>query len=149
MGFGNTGCYGNMKKSYPYNKQIFTFIVPGTLGIVKLGCYAKGNLAWEIGFQSGSGTGSKYWASISGSLIFGAEIKAGWDWLASLTAFAEGTVFDAKGKVVLTNGSVSSGTGFSLKIGRLKAGIKGSALFGLIAGEIWSTVFFEGWTITK
>ena len=147
MEFGNTGCSGTMKKSYSYNKQIFTFTVPNTLGIVKLGCYAKGSLAWEIGFQSGTGTGSKYWASISGSLTFGAEIKAGWDFVASLSAFAEGTVFDAKGKVVLANRSVSNGSGFSLVIGKLKVGIKGCALGGLVKGEIWSKVLYNGYKV--
>ena len=147
MEFGNTGCSGTFKNSYSYNRQIFTFTVPNTLGIVKLGCYAKGNLGWEIGFQSGTGSSSRYYASLSGSLTFGAEIIAGWDWVASLTAFDEGTVFDAKGSVNLSNGSVGSGSGFSLKVGRLKAGIKGCLAAGLAKGEIWSQVFFDGKTI--
>ena len=75
--FGNKGCTGTIKDSYNYNKHIFTFVVPYTLGIVSVRCYAKGSLNWELGFQSGYGTSSKYYASISGNLKLGAEIKAG------------------------------------------------------------------------
>ena len=145
--FGNTGCTGKISKSYPYNKQIFTFIVPNTFGLVSVGCYAKGSLGWEFGIQSGSGTATKYYASISGSLKLGAEIKAGWDFIASLSAFAEGTVFDASGKVVISNRSVANGTGFSLKMGKLVAGIRGCVAGGLIKGDIWTITLFEGWKV--
>ena len=123
--FGNKGCSATIKDSYTYNKQVFAFTVPDTFGLVKVGCYAKGKLSWELSFKSGKGNSSKYSASLSGSLTFSAEIKAGWDFAVSLTAFAEGTVFDAKGSVTLANKSVNSRSEFSLTIGKLKAGIKG------------------------
>lgn len=145
--FGNKGCSGTIKDSYNYNKHIFTFVVPYTLGIVSVGCYAKGGLNWELGFQSGYGTSSKYYASISGNLKLGAEIKAGWDVIASLSAFAEGTVFEAKGSVILSNRSVANGSGFSLKMGKLLAGIRGCVAGGAIKGDIYTLTIFEGWKV--
>ena len=143
--FGNTGCSGSISKSYSYSKHIFTFVVPN-FPLVSVGAYAKGSLSWAFGFSSGSGTASKYYAKISGKLTLGAEIKAGWDAVVSLSAFAEGTVVDAAGQVTISKGSVAKGSGFSLKMGNLVVGIRGCAL-GVFKKELWKKTIFDGWKV--
>ena len=140
--FGNGGCSGEAGDTYSYYKHIFTFVFPN-FPAVSVGCYASGSLSWKIGFQSGSGTGAKYYASLSGVLKLGAEIKAGWDAIASLSAYAEGTVADASGKVTFSNGSVAKGSGFSLKMGGLVAGIRGCLFSKKI--ELVKHTIFSGW----
>ena len=73
----------------------------------------------------------------------GAEIKAGWDAIASLSAGAEGTVVEADGTVTITEGSISQDSGFSLKMGGLVAYIKG-CLFSTDI-EVATFTIFEGW----
>ena len=143
--FGNTGCSGSISKSYSYSKQIFKFVVP-QFPAVSVGAYAKGSLYWGFGFSSGSGSAAKYWAKISGKLSLGAEIKAGWDAIASLSAFAEGTVFDASGQVTISKGSVAKGSGFSLRMGNIVVGIRGVAL-GVFKKELWKKTLYSGWKV--
>ena len=76
----------------------------------------------------------------------GAEVKAGWDQIVSLSAYAEGTVISAQGQVILSQGSVSKDSGFSLSIGRLVVGIRGVAL-GVFRSDLWSTTLFNGWSL--
>ena len=142
--FGNDGVYGEAGDTYSYYTNIFTFVFPN-FPLVSVGCYAKGSLTWKIGFQSGTGIGSKYYASLSGNLALGAEIKAGWDAIASLSAYAEGTVVNAKGQVTVCNGSVATGSGFSLQMGRLVAGIRGCLFTNKI--DIAEYTIFEGWKV--
>ena len=146
MEFGNKGCSGDIKDSHDYNLHIFTFTIPVFYFItIDIGCYAKGNLAWEFKFKTGSGIDSQYYASISGYLKLGAEIKAGWDIIASATVFAEGTVFDAKGKLVISQGSVARESSFSLEMGKLVVGIKYCLIY-FIKDEYTLTIF-DGWKV--
>ena len=142
--FGNDGCYGEAGDTYSYYTNIFTFVFPN-FPAVSVGCYASGSLTWKIGFESGSGKSSKYYASLSGILKLGAEIKAGWDQIASLSAFAEGTVADASGKIIFSNGSVAQGSGFSLKMGGLVAGIRGCLFSNKI--DLVKHTIFAGWNV--
>ena len=145
--FGNTGCTAKISNSRNYDWNIFTIPVPGTAGLVSIKCYASGYLSWGFGVESGSGTGTKYYASISGGLKLGASVKAGSDMIASLTAYAEGTIFDASGKAIVSKGSVAKGSGFSITMGKLVAGVKGKALFGLINTDIYSCTLYSGWKV--
>ena len=142
--FGNGGCSGEAGDTYSYYKHIFTFVFPN-FPAVSVGCYASGSLTWKIGFKSGSGTGAKYYASLSGVLKLGAEIKAGWDAIASLSAYAEGTVADATGKITFSNGSVSKDSGFKLQMGKLVAGIRGCLFSQKI--ELVKHTIFSGWNV--
>ena len=72
-----------------------------------------------------------------------AEIKAGWDAIASLSAYAEGTVADATGKITFSNGSVSKDSGFSLRMGELEAYIQGCLFTAKI--DIARFTIFKGW----
>ena len=141
--FGNKGCSGTVKDSKHYSEYIFKFVVPD-FPAVTLGCYATGDISWELGFSSGSGSSTKYYAKISGRLALGAEVKAGWDAIASLSAFAEGTVAKASGQVTISKGSVTKGSGFSMKMGELEVGIRGCAL-GVYKKELWKKTLIKGW----
>ena len=101
--FGNTGCSGTLNRKWEYQQPIFTFPFPN-FPVVSVGAFAKGSLKAEIGFKSGSST--KVYATLTGKLTLGAEIKAGWDAIASLSAGAEGTVVEASATVTIANGSV-------------------------------------------
>ena len=139
--FGNTGCSGTLSKKWEYKQPIFQFPFPG-FPVVSVGAFAKGTIKAEIGFKSGSST--KVYATLSGKLTMGAEIKAGWDAIASLSAGAEGTVADASATVTITNGSVSKDSGFSLKMGALEAYIQG-CLF-TIKIDIARFTIYSGWS---
>ena len=142
--FGNTGCSGEVSWSKSYTQTIFRFVVP-PFPAVQVGCFVKGSIYIGFGFSSGSGQSAKYWAKASGSLALGAEISAGFGSIASLSAYAQGTVISASGQVTLQNRSVSGGSGFSISVGRLEVGIKGT-LVG-IHKTLWSTTLYGGKTI--
>ena len=142
--FGNTGCSGEVSWSKSYTQTIFRLVVP-PFPAVQVGCFVKGSVYIGFGFSSGSGQSAKYWAKASGSLALGAEISAGFGSIASLSAYAQGTVISASGQVTLQNRSVSGGSGFSISVGRLEVGIKGT-LVG-IHKTLWSTTLYGGKTI--
>ena len=139
--FGNKGCSGTLSKKWEYKQPIFQFPFPG-FPAVSVGAFAKGTIKAEVGFKSGSST--KVYATLSGKLTMGAEIKAGWDAIASLSAGAEGTVADASATVTITNGSVSKDSGFSLKMGALEAYIQGCLFTAKI--DIARFTIYSGWS---
>ena len=141
--FGNDGISATISDRRSYSVTIFTFIFPN-FPAVSVGCYASGSVSWEIGVQSGSGSSTKYYASLDGNISLGAEIKAGWDAIASLSAGAEGTVVSASGKVTISNGSVDRGSGFSIGFGRLSAYIRGCLFSAKI--DIATVTIFNGWS---
>ena len=141
--FGNTGFSGTYKREWSYKQPIFTFPFPG-FPAVSVGAFAEGSLKAEVGVKSGSGSSTKYFASLTGKLTMGAEIKAGWDAIASLSAGAEGTVAEASASVIVSNGSVSKDSGFSLKMGALEAYIKGCLFTAKI--EIAKFTIYKGWS---
>ena len=140
--FGNGGVSASVSNSKTYSVTIFKFVFPN-FPAVSVGCLASGTISWGIGVESGSGTSTKYYAQLSGKLTLGAEIKAGWDAIASLSAGAEGTVVSASGKVTISNGSVAKGSGFSLSFGGLSAYIKGCLFTAKI--DIARVTIFSGW----
>ena len=99
-----------------------------------------------FGFKAGYGESAKFWAKAAGSLSLGAEIKLGWDVIASLSAYAEGVIISASGQVVISKGAVTKDSGFKLTIGQLTVGIRG-CLFWVFKRTLWSKVIFKGWTI--
>ena len=140
--FGNGGCSGEISFSRSYRQTIFIFSPP-PFPLVSVGCYVGGSIYAGLGFKSGSGSATKYWAKAEGSLFMGAEIKAGWDVVASLSAYAEGTIISASGQVTLSQGSVSQDSGFRLSGGRIVVGIRGVA-FGVFKSDLWSATLFNG-----
>ena len=135
--FGNQGVSGASSNSKSYSIRIFKFAFP-SLPAVTIGCSAKGSLSWSVGVDSGSGSNTKYYASLTGSLSLGAEILSGWDSFKSLTASASGTVYQGSGKVIISNGSISKGSGFSIRFGQLKVTVKAN-------GAESSVNIYNGW----
>ena len=142
--FGLTSISGEINWSKSYSQTIFYFIVPPPFSFIQLRCYVKGSIAVGFGIKAALGQGSKLWAKISGSLGLGAEVSVGLGRIASLSAFAEGTIVDASAQVTLINGSVSKDSGFRITIGRLKVGIKGKLLWW--KKTLWSKTIYNGYT---
>ena len=143
--FGNTGCSGEYNYKQSYNQDLFIAYLPFPFSFVSIRLYVKGSISAGFGFKSGSGSGTKYWAKASGSLDLGAKAQAGFEKIASLAAYAQGTVISASGQLTISNGSISKDSGFQLRVGRLEVGITGS--FAGKSGTLWSKTLFEGWTI--
>ena len=134
--FGNTGISYTHKKTYSYTVTIFTFTFPN-FPAVSVGILATGSLTYQISWASGSALT----ASLTGTLSATAQIKAGWDSIASLTAGASGVIASASGSATIKSGSVTKS--FSFNYGKITCFISGK-LFGV---EILRRDFtvFEGW----
>ena len=134
--FGNTGISYATKKTYSYTQTIFTFTFPN-FPAVSVGILATGSLTFQISWASGSALT----ASLTGTLSATAQIKAGWDSIASLTAGATGVIASASGSASIKSGSVTKS--FSFNYGKITCFISGK-LFGK---EILRRDFtvFEGW----
>ena len=134
--FGNTGISYATKKTYSYTQTIFTFTFPN-FPAVSVGILATGSLTYKISWASGSALT----ASLTGTLSATAQIKAGWDSIASLTAGASGVIASASGSATIKSGSVTKS--FSFNYGKITCFISGK-LFGK---EILRRDFtvFEGW----
>ena len=134
--FGNTGISYTHKKTYSYTVTIFTFTFPN-FPAVSVGILATGSLTYQISWASGSALT----ASLTGTLSATAQIKAGWDSIASLTAGASGVIASASGSATIKSGSVTKS--FSFNYGKITCFISGK-LFGV---EILRKDFtvFEGW----
>ena len=134
--FGNTGISYTHKKTYSYTVTIFTFTFPN-FPAVSVGVLATGSLTYQISWASGSALT----ASLTGTLSATAQIKAGWDSIASLTAGASGVIASASGSATIKSGSVTKS--FSFNYGKITCFISGK-LFGV---EILRRDFtvFEGW----
>ena len=134
--FGNTGISYTHKKTYSYTVTIFTFTFPN-FPAVSVGILATGSLTYQISWASGSALT----ASLTGTLTATAQIKAGWDSIASLTAGASGVIASASGSATIKSGSVTKS--FSFNYGKITCFISGK-LFGV---EILRRDFtvFEGW----
>ena len=144
--FGNRGCSAQISYTKSYTQTIFKF-VPPPFPLISVGAYVKGSVYVGFGFKAGYGESAKFWAKAAGSLSLGAEIKLGWDVIASLSAYAEGVIISASGQVVISKGAVTKDSGFKLTIGQLTVGIKG-CLFWIFKRTLWSKVIFKGWTIS-
>ena len=120
--FGNKGVTGPITKGLSYSQTIFK-LVPPPFPLITIGCYITGNLIAGFGILSGYGQNAKYWAKIIGNLVLGAEVKLGWDFITSLSAYAEGTIVSAKVQTTISQGVVAKSPGFKISIGQLIVGI--------------------------
>ena len=130
----------DFRQKWEYKQPIFVFPFPN-FPVVSVGAYAEGSLEANVWLKYFSG--STVCISLKGKLAMGAEIKAGWDAIASLSAGAKGTVVEADATVTITEGSVSKDSGFTLKMGGLEAYIKGCLFSADI--EVATFTIFEGW----
>ena len=147
--FGNQGCTAKIEKKIETPQYIIFWVnLPFPFFFISIHGYVQGSASIYFGLKAGSGADAQYYAGLEGSLKLGAEVKAGFDAIASLSAFAEGTVIEAEGKLVLSNKGVDQDTGFRITIGKLVVGIRG-VLFWWIRGTLWQATIFDGWTFPE
>ena len=74
--------------------------------LISLNAKAKGSISWSVS-ASGSGKSVKLSASLSGKITLGCEVKAGVDFITSLSAGVEGVIVNASGSATIQNNSVT------------------------------------------
>ena len=147
--FGNQGCTAKIEKKIETPQYIIFWVnLPFPFFFISIHGYVQGSASIYFGLKAGSGADAQYYAGLEGSLKLGAEVKAGFDAIASLSAFAEGTIIEAEGKLVLSNKGVEQDSGFRITIGKLVVGIRG-VLFWWIRGTLWQATIFDGWTFPE
>lgn len=139
--FGTDGAYYDFSHEYK-DVPLFKFTFPSTPA-VSIALKAGGKISFHIGKYN---TDPVFRISISGSIDANAEIKAGWDLFASITASAKGTVISASGS---GNCDKDGDMYFTGKIGSgpVIVSLEGKALDNTIFDydyQIW-----EGWSISK
>ena len=119
---GNTGI--NLSGSWSRSLTIFSFTFP-SFPLVTLNALASGYISWGVSY-TGSGASTVLYASLSGSITLGCEVKAGWDPVASFSAGIEGVIVSASGYATIKNRSVEKN--FSISAGRIYAYLDRSIL---------------------
>ena len=135
---GNTGV--SVSGSWSKTITIFKFAFPA-FPLISLNAKAKGSISWSVS-ASGFGKSVKLSASLSGKITLGCEVKAGVDFIASLSAGVEGVIISASGSATIQNNSVSKN--FNISAGKLYAYLDRSILgFKKRLGEV---TLFNGWS---
>ena len=142
--FGNSGSYDVFTDSANFEREIFEVPIPQTFNAIKIAGVAEGSLSWGVRYESGSGRSSRYSAFLEGTLDLSAKAIAGWDLLATLEAWAKGTLVNASGTSYFTSGSVDKGS-LSISLGGLSIGISGSALNDYISADFLEYEIYGGW----
>jgi hypothetical protein len=110
---GNTGV--SLSGSWSKTITVFKFAFPA-FPLISLNAKAKGSISWSVS-ASGSGKSVKLSSSLSGKITLGCELKAGVDFIASLSAGVEGVIVNASGSATIQNGSVTKN--FSISAGKI------------------------------
>ena len=111
--FGNTGMSSPGKGSKNYTTQIFKFTIPnfysGTIGGI-----AKGSLSWDISLKSAN----KYVVELSGELnLYAGPIR---NIVIKRSCTGKGSLAKIKGKLIVSKGSITKDSDFSLGMGDLE-----------------------------
>ena len=135
---GNTGV--SLSGSWSKTITVFKFAFPA-FPLITLNAKAKGSISWSVS-ASGSGKSVKLSASLSGKITLGCEVKAGVDFIASLSAGVEGVIVSASGSATIQNNSVTKN--FNISAGKLYAYLDRSFIgFKKRLGEV---TLFNGWS---
>ena len=135
---GNTGV--SLSGSWSKTITVFKFAFPA-FPLISLNAKAKGSISWSVS-ASGSGKSVKLSASLSGKITLGCEVKAGVDFIASLSAGVEGVIVSASGSATIQNNSVTKN--FNISAGKLYAYLDRSFIgFKKRLGEV---TLFNGWS---
>ena len=135
---GNTGV--SLSGSWSKTITVFKFAFPA-FPLITLNAKAKGSVSWSVS-ASGSGKSVKLSASLSGKITLGCEVKAGVDFIASLSAGVEGVIVSASGSATIQNNSVTKN--FNISAGKLYAYLDRSFIgFKKRLGEV---TLFNGWS---
>ena len=132
--FGNTGMSSLGKGSKNYSIPIVKFKSPKFFTEPMTG-YAKGSLSWDVSLKSTH----KYNIELSGTLNF-YDYKHG-SFLMKRSCRGEGTLSEAKGKLIVSNGSIRKDSDFSFGMGNLEINCFESAA----VVHHYTFPLFEGW----
>ena len=137
--FGTNGVQASYKKTWSGEATIFRFQFP-PLPAIGIALKAGGSVGVSAKFDSSAQT--KLSVTISASLYAKAEVVAGWDQVASVSAGAKGTVVSAS----LTGGVTSSSLtrSGSISAGTVSVYIDGKLLNQQIFHHDWTV--FNGWS---
>ena len=138
---GNTGI--NLSGSWSRSLTIFSFTFP-SFPLVTLNALASGYISWGVSY-TGSGASTVLYASLSGSITLGCEVKAGWDPVASFSAGIEGVIVSASGYATIKNRSVEKN--FSISAGRIYAYLDRSILGN--KERVAEKTLYAGWQINS
>ena len=131
----------SLKGSWSKTITIFKFAFPA-FPLVSINAKAKGTISWAVSVTSGSGSSVKLSASLSGKITLGCEVKAGVDFIASLSAGVEGVIVSASGSATIQNNSVTKN--FNISAGKLYAYLDRS-FFGF-KKRLGEVTLFNGWS---
>ena len=134
--FGTSGISGSYSRTWSGEKTVLTFKFP-PMPAISLNLKAGGSVKISASLSSAS---KKLTVSIGGSLYAKAEIKAGWDSVASASAGAKGTLVSAS-----LSGAISTGGAVS-RSGKLSAGTVSVYVEGKLLSK---KVFSKSWTVYK
>ena len=118
--FGNTGMSSPGKGSKSYNTPIFKFAAPAFVSQT-ITAYVKGSFSWDVSLISNN----KYNIELSGKLVLFGEYhtpspKIHIPDYYRASCVISGTLSDAKGKLIVSNGSITKDSDFSLGMGGLE-----------------------------
>ena len=118
--FGNTGMSSPGKGSKNYTVPIFKFNTPIFVSQT-VTAYAKGSLSWDVSLKSAN----KYNIGLSGKLELSGEYHTPKKSKIHADAFwasckASGILSEAKGKLIVSNGSITKDSDFSFGMGDLE-----------------------------
>ena len=133
--FGNKGMSSTGKGSRGYMTTVFKFKLPQFPKATVNGL-VRGSLSWDVSLKSTN----KYSIGLSGTLNFytymvisGSNPK--------ISCTGKGVLAEAKGKLIVSEGSINKDSDFSLGMGNLKIIFNGS----IFPDNIYTMTLFEGW----
>ena len=132
--FGNTGMSSPGKGSKNYATPIIKFKLQKYFSEEIIG-YAKGSLSWDVSLKSTN----KYNIGLSGTLNFYANKRS--LFTKNRYCTGKGTLSDAKGKLIVSNGSITKDSDFSFGMGNLEI----NCITSGIISDHTTMKLFEGW----
>ena len=137
--FGTSGISGSYSRSWSGEKTVLTFKFP-PMPAISLNLKAGGSVKISASLNSST---KKLTVSIGGSLYAKAEIKAGWDSVASASAGAKGTLVSASLSGAITTGGAVSRSG-RLSAGTVSVYVEGKLLSKKVFSKSWTV--YNGWS---
>ena len=134
--FGNTGISAPGSGSKSYLVPIFKINIP-QIPTVSMTGYAKVSLSWSVTSKSAG----KYNIGLSGTLNLGAEMKAPSGVIASISCNGQGVLTEAKGKLIVSKGSIIKDSDFSFGIGDIAI----TCIQSAAVVHRYKFPLFEGW----
>ena len=133
--FGNKGMSSTGKGSRGYMTTIFKFKLPQFPKATVNGL-VRGSLSWDVSLKSTN----KYSIGLSGTLHFYSYMVISGS-NPKISCEGKGILAEAKGNLIVSEGSIIKDSDFSLGMGNLKIIFNGS----IFPDNIYTMTLFEGW----